>query len=208
MINLICEQLKTRLAALPYAEKTAGLVKIAVRRIEGESEDGTKYLLQEQRFPIAANVNGAECWRSGTYKDLAPNTSLKSVTYFEQVSPETITPETKPFTGTSVKLRLVGWFNLKKLGVTGELPPQIKYEIMSLLQNSVTVTIGARTENVRLNVNQVITDPSVFAKYSYEKAIIENMLLYPYSYFAIDFTATWLLQPNCYTFTPLTEIAC
>ena len=208
MINLICEQLKVRLAALPYADKTAGLVKIAVRRIEGESEDGTKYLLQEQRFPIAANVNGAECWRSGTYKDLAPNTSLKSVMYFEQIAPETITPDSKGIISSSVKLRLVCWFNLKKLGVTGELPASVKYELISQVQNKLTVAINSINSSVSFNATQVITDPSVFSKYSYEKAIIENMLLYPYSYFAIDFTANWLIQPSCYTFTPLTEIVC
>lgn len=208
MTGLICEQLKTRITALPYADKTAGLTKVAVRRIEGTTEDGTKYLLQEQRFPIAANVTGSECWRTGTYKDLAPNSSLKSVVYFEQLTPETITPDSRNFISTSAKLRLVAWFNLKKIGIDGELPVEIKYELMGLLQSKITIELNPIDSSVSFKINQIIADPSVFSKYSYEKALIENMLLYPYSYFAIDFTANWLLQPNCYTFTPLTEIVC
>ena len=209
MLDLICDNYKTQIAALPYSGKVAGLTKTAVRRIEGETEDGQKYLLSEQKFPIAANIVGSECWRNGLYKDLAPNSALKSVIYFEQVSPEIITPETqlKQYEAT-VKFRLAAWFNLKKIGIAAELPNEIKYELMKILQVGISVTVGGHVSKVRTTINQIITDPSVFAKYSYEKVLIENMLLYPYSYFAIDCTANYFINPKCYTFTPLTEIEC
>ena len=110
MLDLICDNFKTQIAALPYSGKVAGLTKTAVRRIEGETEDGQKYLLSEQKFPIASNVVGASCFDNGTYKELAPNSTLKSVIYFEQLSPEIITPETqlKQYEA-NVKFRLVAW---------------------------------------------------------------------------------------------------
>ena len=209
MLDLICDNFKTQIAALPYSGKVAGLTKTAVRRIEGETEDGQKYLLSEQKFPIASNVVGASCFDNGTYKELAPNSTLKSVIYFEQLSPEIITPETqlKQYEA-NVKFRLVAWFHLKKIGVTGELPNEIKYELMKILQTGISVTVNGHVSKVRIAINQIVTDPSVFAKYSYEKVLIENMLLYPYAYFAIDCTASYFLNPKCYTFTPLTEIEC
>lgn len=211
MLNIICENLKTQLETLPFSDKVAGLTKIAVKHVESTLDDGSVYKISESRFPVAYNVSGVRCQNTSQYKDISPDSSKKSVMYFEQIASETIETDTTKALTHRTQLRLVVWLNLKALGL------DINEELCQLnaIKNQVTDLVSGANKftcqnEIRANVSpfRIVEDPTIFTKYSYDKTLIENMLLYPYAYFAIDFNVSWVRGYNCYAFTLQTPIVC
>jgi hypothetical protein len=210
MLEEICKILKDKIKPLPFSDRLAGLVREALdrRELSERQEDGTYvvYQIVEKLFPVVMDGYGLDC-AEGTYKTLAPDSSKKTVIYFERMSDDVYDGETKQgLMSMQVKGRLVVWVNLQKLGqATDANLTVMQSQLFGLLKTSVTFQVG--TQNIKANIAplSITHDKKIFTKYSYDTAVINNMLLYPYQYFAIDFKAEYMTGSNCFTFTPDSE---
>lgn len=206
MIDSIAIILKDRIKIKPYVGRIAGLTRTAVQMVQVDAGDGQNVTLSEKRFPIACNVEGLQCWNQGKYQELAPNQNYQSLMYFEQLGASSYIANHRD-TKTKTRLRLVCWFNLAKMGLTVcSTPESIIFELIEAV-----TTTGATGTGVNYQTNAVLfqRSPDIFLKYSYDRYIIENMLLYPYDYFAIDIDVECTISKGCFSpFVPLTEITC
>lgn len=212
MLHIICNALKAKIETLPFKDKVSGLVRVAIKNIESTLDDGQVYKITETRFPVAANVTGAQCQNISQYKDLTPDIKNKSVVYFEQLSAENTGESQANILEENAQIRLVCWLNLKALGIdlsnSDEQIAIIKYHLADILRGKQLITLGGVTVKALLTPFRIVDDASIFTKYTYNKNIIEHMLLYPYSYFAIDFNVVWYRGKGCFQNTVLTPIAC
>lgn len=208
MLEKICDLLKDKITTLPYSDVVASLSRIAIEQTEHADEFGQVYRIDRKVFPVASNVSQGDCTR-GAYQNLAPNNNKKSVMYFERVNDEAISyKKIGQISEVTTKLRLVVWLNLRALGVTitGDTS-SIQFELSDLLSNApLNFTHNLLPHKANITTIAFIHDPSIFTKYSYDKSIINNMLLYPYQYFAIDFVVSYTVNTSCLTFTPKTTI--
>lgn len=209
MIDSVCKALKEKLSLLPYVDKVAGLTRTAVSFLE-ESVGDHKIVINEKRFPVAVGVSGMQCFAKGRYGNLCPDSRNASVFYFDMVEDARITMVNGMYETRAV-VKLVCWFNLPKLGIVQSYSPDtILYELIKIIEGSQSVVDasfnGIKAETTVIGYQR---DPSVFTKYSYDKAVIENMLLYPYDYYGIDIAIKVTAGKGCNTlFVPSTPIKC
>ncbi|MDZ7876100.1 MAG: hypothetical protein U5L45_00440 [Saprospiraceae bacterium] len=213
MISQICEAIKKNILLAPYADKVAGLTRVAVSNVHTELEDGTSYKVSEKHFPVALNVSGVSCFNQNGYQDLCPNSQKKSVIYFEQIGATKINKAEGQ--GKNVKefvaqVRCVAWFNLKKLGIEYDfLPCNYQSDLHGRIITPLSIECGTVSVKPKISILFEISDPSIFSKYSYDDATIQNMLLYPYYYLAIDFQISYLIDPTCHgVISNVAEIIC
>lgn len=206
MINLIATELKTKILELGLTERFGGLVQPVTQDVNGDSFT----------FPISCDVSGKECFETGKYADLVPNSSYKSVLYFEQIGdvgrPE-ITGAKRNTIKWSATLRLVGWLNLDKLGETDcAVTDQVVYTIIDKVTegNGVYDISNAAFTNAKMTVRLdrvVKKSPDIFRAYSYSEFV--GNLVYPFDYFAVDFAVNLYVNKACLTaYVPSTPIDC
>lgn len=195
MINLITSEIKTKLQGLDLVEKIAGLVTPTTIEVEGG---------QLWTFPISNDVAGQQCFESGKYMDLVPNSDHKSVIYLEEQRPLTNTGyEEKQVMRFETVVRVVCWLNLAKLGVSdGTKTSQVSMTIIdNLLENNGIIPItDPNFTNAKLYLEmdaQAMRNPNIFSRYSYSQ--FGSHLIYPYDYFAIDFKCKLLVNRACFT---------
>ena len=107
MTGALAAILRTYLQGLPFVDRLAGVV----RTVTITGEDGKR-----KAFPVACNVTNADC-TAGRYQDLVPDSSRKSVMYFEDGG-TVLTGLLKGDPQFRSTIRLIGWLNLKKMGLT------------------------------------------------------------------------------------------
>src|SRR5690606_36621663 len=93
-------------------------------------------------------------------------------------------------------VRLVGWFNLNRLGIT-TCDGFDAVLISSLITGKgLSVSTPIKAGSNRLEFEEVeIKGPDIFSRYSYKG--LEGLLMYPYDYFAIRYRLSWLFDENC-----------
>jgi hypothetical protein len=205
MIQQFCEVLRDRIALLPYADVVAGLVRIAEKRKElTDEQTGEVYRIDIDTFPVVQNIVGGKCY-AGQYKDIAPDSKKKSVIYFEPISNVNIEfSRGNKMSAFGSKIALVCWLNLPKLGRTNDedlfdLRMQL---IATCTKVPVVITYKGLEYKATLKPTTIKSSPEIFSKYSYDKHVINNMLLYPYQYFSIEFDIDFFANVECFTFVP------
>lgn len=202
MNDIIANILLGYISGLLWADKYAGMVRIATRT----TESGLK-----QYFPVACNVTETEC-NAGRYIDLIPNDGKKSVMYFEDAGGVQYKTRTGSIYTYTANLRLVCWLNLKKLGLTDcSATPGAIGDILRALPGKVTPADASPygLSNVIISYNgEEKKDVSIFSKYSYNEAQTQY-LLYPYDYFALNISVDFSMNENCLpTLTPGSDNPC
>ena len=179
-----------------YIDKIAGLVT----PITTKQKDITKIV------PFACGVQHRDCV-SGKYDDLVPNSRYKSVIYFEDqgVNFGLVKGDRQYFTS---KLRMVVWLNMQKLGEAGcVLSNQVLLSIFATIPQF-PVNFGNYLQMKITPVSEPIKNKNIFSPYSYDEAV-NQYLIAPYDYFAIDFNVSWWMVLECLdTYVPDPAIAC
>ncbi len=194
MTTDIADILKSQINALPFIDKLAGLVKTVV--ISDQNESGQKI---KKSFPIACNVSGDECVNNGAYKDLTPNNSYKSVLYFEEAGGTQLTGIERGKMHFRSQVRLVGWLNLKKMGLTdcqysSTAVLQIIRELSAMIQPG---NYGNKYIHLRVTgINEIEKSSAIFGRYTYDESI-NQYLVYPFDYFALNISVEFSVNPSC-----------
>jgi hypothetical protein len=190
MNDIIAGILKDYVDTLAFADKIAGMVRIAERT----GEAGLK-----QYFPVACNLTEAEC-NTGRYMDLIPDGKKKSVIYFEEKAGVQLLRRGGSGNVYESKLRLVVWLNLKLLGIeactsTAGAMGDILRVIPNKIPQTITSPFGIGNMIVTFE-GEALKSADIFSKYSYNQAQTQY-LLFPYDYFALDFTIELHLNKEC-----------
>lgn len=181
----IANILKDKIAGLPFVDKLAGLVKTIETGSKAEDTAGAF------RFPAAVESTAPTTPNAWTYADLVPNSSKKSVFYFEDRGLKVSGKSGKGFEMQS-NLRLVGWLNSNyppgsdALAVAHVLNALPEHPFNAPGYTRISVTPGAILG----------TEDNIFSKYTYDEKL-RQYLMKPYSAFAIDLTINFTLTANC-----------
>lgn len=205
-----------KVEVLPFVERYGGVATDIEFTTNAQSTQK-----QFKKLPVSSNVTDVDCNNVTLYQELVPNSSKKSVIYWELTQPMQLVGKTpvvnkfnqQRYRGTA---RLIVWMNLDKLGFA-EVAPQKrndgKIHTLPSLMKAISFEGKMGTgiyanDNVSILVQRVVTDKNlIFGKYDYSKDI--NYYAYPYDYFALDVTFTLdTCLANPYAFPVGAEIAC
>lgn len=175
---------------LPFIDKITGLVKT----VTFTQSDGEKSV--KKAFPVGCDVTHNDC-TTGRLSELVPNSTYKSIIYFEDGGVRPLGEEARGW-GFQSSLKLVGWLNGKKLGKTScSIASAAVIEILNALPkppiNSSPYTrikIDVTGEDVRSN--------AIFSKYTYDETVLQY-LFYPFDYFALNIVTDFVVPYGCKT---------
>lgn len=191
MVQSIVNEISPLITDLNFVERYGGLVQT----MEWKQQDG-----KVMYFPASCSVSEADCRNNQRYQDLMPDSTKASVVYFEQrtdlqdkgfISFGGVQSRThKKF---EVKLRLVCWLNLKKLGLVNcnaaDSAVRSFYNILCQEIKPTDPVFPPESEIEVKAINVIKKDKSIFQPYNYPV----HTFLYPYDYFAIDFTVSLVM---------------
>jgi hypothetical protein len=190
MIIEIVNALLPSLAPLSFGDLIVGIVKPMRFRNEGG----------EKVFPVIYN-EGLDACISGSYIDLLPNSSKKSIIYFEDKGTYLAKEEKGRFFYRST-IWLVCWWNYKL--TSSDLYEDTPYvgNVLALMPHLITGLDFISHVRLRM-VRQLPKDADmVFGKYTYNEAEVQ-FVTYPYDFFALEYDVTFIFNPACVT--PITE---
>lgn len=191
MNALIADILKQEIEDLPFVDRITGLIRALV--YTEKNADGVTI---RKVLPLACDVSADDCAR-GKYQDLVPNSDKRSVLYFEEIGGvEDIGRHGRNYQFRS-RLRLVGWLNLKKMGITscswsGQAVLQILTRLHQGYENSGNILKAQITSITEVEKSAA----GIFGKYTYDEAV-NQYLLYPYDYFALNISVEFEVNPDC-----------
>jgi len=197
MIGKIADKLALKISGLNYVDRITGLAKVISKNIAGEGG------MVAKKIPTYLNLNKTTC-DNADYIDLVPDSKLKSIIYFEDQGTSKIDCSGR-YDDFETNLRLVFWCNLGMIDQGTDL-----YNI----QSEIISTLIGRIDNFDYVVKIIIEladipekSPTIFAEFSYSEED-KQYLLYPYDYFALDFSVKWSLAKICYETTTLNPNSC
>lgn len=192
MNALIATIMKTKVGELEFIDKTAGLVHVA-EKIQPTEIDGA---FMVSKFPISNDVSFDDCFNSGCYKDLVPNSKNKGILYFEEYG-TTPTSRERGYYNYKSKIRLVCWIN-NKLIQENECQSISHLLITQIRSNLETGHFNANNiSKIRIVAKNILSnDYKLFERYSYPKEILK-FLMHPYEAFGIDFDVEFSISEAC-----------
>lgn len=194
MTNDLAEILKGKISGLPFMDRITGLVKTLT--IRDTQENGTSKV---KSYPIACNVTANDCVSNGKYQDLVPSSKHKSVIYFEDTGGTQMTGIKGDLFNFRSTIRLVGWLNLKKMGLTdcnwsSTAVLQVMRELSQLTQPA---NYHDKYLHLKMTgMSEAVKSVDIFRRYTYDEPV-SQYLIYPYDYFAIDITIEFSVNKNC-----------
>lgn len=205
MVATLVKILADRLSGISWIDLNAGMSKAISRDQYVETESGAKAATVKESFPIAWNTDQNTCWQTGEYMDLMPNDKYKSVVYWEDLSGLQL-KEIRSISGKrslqwyEARLRMVCWLNVKKMGYqSGEQISSLQLDVIKTLNgyevNDITNPIKIKSMAVSLLDIPQKDSKNIFGKYTYGNR--DDLFMYPYDYFAIDFKVIISLGGNC-----------
>lgn len=202
MLNEIIQAISPKIVELPFVDRYGGLVRTARRTIDA-SKDPSVNKFVRQSFPVACDVSGEECWESGRYLDLVPNSQYKSLVYFEEIQPLTANGMANKFPKDirlkfSAVVRLVGWFNIPGIGQESCSVSSAAfgsfYKVFDRL-NRARIDLPFIANAEFLFRSQVNKNENIFSRYTYDEN--SNLLFYPYDTIGMDYVINLHIDPKC-----------
>lgn len=190
MNEKIASILKSKIEALPFVDKIAGLVRPV--KIELLDKDNKSVL---KTFPVASDISNEACI-SGQYKDLIPDSKYRSIIYFED-NGITLTARNNRWVSFNSRLTLVGWLNLKMLfdcqTYTGSTECILSI-LSELPENPFSEDIFREIRIIALS--EVTKSNAIFSRYTYDETKTQY-LLYPFNYFALNMSVEFKINLAC-----------
>jgi len=187
MNHITAAYIKSQIQDLEWTEIISGIVQI------GELTQDNKV----KKFPVACNLS-PDCGESDL-KSLLPDSSKKSIIFFEDLASRFTGIERGAFMGFESRVKLVAWINLKKFGInncdSGFLFIADVLKAMSFENRNGFEFGNADISSIKITgVSEYPRNMSIFSNYNvYEP----KFLLYPYSYFALDIQTKILIHKDC-----------
>jgi hypothetical protein len=193
--NLILSRIEA--ADFAFLDKYAGLTRAIT--------DGR--LDKPVTIPVSCTVNDPLACDSSTLADLLPDPKYRSVLFFEgDTVPRKIV---RRAIGTSYesRLRLIVWLNCEKLGGAcncGDVPLM---QLIDLLNKRIPDSSPFNRIVVSVEGGGPTRGSEVFGKYTLDNKATQ-FLHYPFDYFALDITVSFMLIPGCSPESIAEDVAC
>lgn len=188
MIDIIAEILKDELSALSFSDVVAGLSRPVTKK------DGEK----DKTFPTS--INTTTTCNTSQLKDLVPNSSKKSIMYFEDNGTSVLETQRRKIHYES-NIRLICWYNLKKINQTltddNKLIANILKTITKRLDNQDYIT------GIRVIQNGIPVRDGLFNEYDYDE-VNTQFMTYPFGAFGIDLIVTYYVMTSSTCITDIT----
>lgn len=189
----LCTIFRKRLEDLPFADMLAGMTQ-PVAFQQAVEEVGPL----RKTMPVAYDTTDAmnNC-HSGPERALVPDTSKKSIIYFEDygLRPAPNGARRNRFISN---VRLVCWLNRSLL--VGEAHMEIAgrcmAEIMKRINNQVPVNDGMFVKLMSSVAAIPAAVPDLFGKYNYDTTV-KQFLMPPFEFFALDIVSDFEVIENC-----------
>lgn len=192
MNGALSDAIGAHFSSLPWVELYGGMSRTVAAAVP--TDDNKVYF---KKYPVSCNTTLDMC-KKGRYKDLVPNSRKRSILYWVDYGNTMVKREGENFT-FQARLKLIGWVNLEKFkNVTG-------CTLTHKLVASIIQAIPTNFENFGIFQSTKIRykgeDPKnaqIFAGYTYSEEV-NQYLLYPYDYFAMNFEIEFTINQACDT---------
>ena len=214
MVAAIADILKDRLSNLPWLERFGGLVTLAQRPRLTTVEGGAQVVTGYDVYPVACDVNAANCWENGIFKHFEPDASKAAIAFFVDNGGAIFREIEGPKRANIIftfDLKFLCWLNLARLGtgltlghcnVSGRLAPLVMAQFLG--RHDAFGKFDEAPEEHALQdidvtaLSQYQKNPSVFAPFSFATDQTRAALfMYPYDYFAIRVQGTFRVNVKC-----------
>mgnify|MGYP007071610834 CR=1 FL=1 len=194
MNQAIADIIKGHIEDLDFVDKIAGLT--APLTFEIKDKDGN---MVEKTVPVACCTTAEDC-KQGAYNELMPDSSYKTVIYFEDGG---VTFEKRESNWAYYKsnLRLVCWINIEMItGVPCKTESPCTYaahivaEIIRALPQFPETHFPFDRVYSEIT-SQIVRSPSIFGAYTYDEKH-SQYLMAPYDYFALQIETNFAVCLN------------
>lgn len=198
------------ITALSWVDRYGGVVQ-TFKDVTGMNTEGDAVI---KRFPVSCAVNQADCNNNQFYQALVPDSSKSSIVYWEVISgmsdsgQQQSTEVIRRLQGT---VRLVGWINKDRLGLTGcNSAADAIMSLWAIIKRKRIVKLTTPpydNSTLYFRVSQEVNrDANIFGNYDYPTDW--NYLFHPYDYFALDVEVRFETCFPTYDVPTGTEIVC
>ena len=174
MNSKIASILQAYIASLPFVSKSAGLVK------ELKFKSGTKAM----NIPVDLDTTITDC-QGNFEKAYVPDAKHSGIVYFEDRASRAKNQDAR-YVNMESKLRLVGWFNMDKIG-------DVSFDMIVLnIINAIPETPGNKDHITKIHIEfegEEIRTPNIFSKYNYDDKV--NYLNKPYEFCALNYKVNY-----------------
>lgn len=180
------------LSKTDFIEIAAGLVQTVERvNVQGPEMKAVSF-----KHPISADVTSTnpDCIQPNGYADLSPDSTRKSILYFEDQGVQILRRESS-FIHYRSKLRAIAWFNLSYF----ENPLQVTAAMTNAIISSLTmnpINAGNISRLFLTGSSVPIIGMNLFSSYSF-KDPIHQYLMAPYDIVAVDLQIDFAINVSC-----------
>jgi hypothetical protein len=184
MLYKIARRITTEyLRDLSFADRTGGLV---MRMNDSRTTP--------KSYPVEINQD-KELGDNQYMRRLVPDTNLKSLMYWEQRTPPTVTKEHNKWYECEASLSLVVWFSYLQVDPDMKDPAYLIAQIV----NAIPFKVGNYQCLAAITCSyagQDSNDGSIFTKYTYNEPN-SQFFKYPYDYFVLNFDVSYRVVADC-----------
>lgn len=205
MIYKIAELLRDQISSLNFVEVAAGLAKPYIVRVNTTPIDAEAPEMLDKIVPMAYNDLGIVCETDGSLYELVPDTTKKSIVWWEDLGTEPLVEETYYYQCRS-SLMCVGWWNLPLIDQTMIDPSLLVANIIAAVPESLTNVDYLSQIRVAF-AGEEISGASVLDKYTFNDAE-DQFATFPYAVTGIRFTVDFAFGKNCVDTVVLNPSSC
>ena len=188
MIKRIISEILPSLEALNFADVVAGVVTTLSRN---KPIKDNKVIIK--KFPVYYNDTKTTC-ETSDYIDLVPNSSKKSIMYFEE-NGFSVTQINNNIFECVASVRLVCWFNLKNINDTLTNAELLKLNVIQAMPSAIDNVNPYSFIRVDLTSEET-KSVAIFNKYTYNEEE-KQYLIFPFDYFALNYDISFYVGKNC-----------
>ena len=185
MIQTIIDRIVPDLQALNFVDLAAGITR-PQREVVGGRDDTTVKV-----YPVYINKTKTTC-SPDDYIDLVPNDKKKGIIYFEDQG-TTLTEEGNYFY-FNTQVRLVGWFNLKRVNTALLNADTLMAKVAATMPQKLSNDGGI--SSIVLELIGSNREPAIFGNYTFIEER-KQYLMYPFDYFALNYSIDYKIHRSC-----------
>ena len=185
MIQTIIDRIVPDLQALNFVDLAAGITR-PQREVVGGRDDTTVKV-----YPVYINKTKTTC-SPDDYIDLVPNDKKKGIIYFEDQGTE-LTEEGNYFY-FNTQVRLVGWFNLKRVNTSLLNADTLMAKVAATMPQKLSNDGGI--SSIVLELTGSNKEPAIFGNYTFIEER-KQYLMYPFDYFALNYSIDYKIHRSC-----------
>jgi hypothetical protein len=211
MITVIAQVLRNKVELLGWVERVGGLVTVAERPTVKTGADFSQVVTGTQFYPVASDVNDAECWENGVYKLLEPDSAKSSIVFFRDLGGVQMVGYEGPKRGAvrfKFDLGFYCWLNLARLGdsitaggstASGRVAPYFVDNLMGE-HTAIGVFSGGIEEDAFINIevssiSEMRKSRDIFSPFDFERK--SELFLYPYDFLGLRILGEFVIPTRC-----------